>query len=201
MNHASVFWRPILHFPSTFLRNDISMIIVERATIDDTQGIEDVFYKTWLFVYPNRRLGITEEDIREYFKDIYSEATHGKIMDHIFSSPDDELLLVAKENDMVVGVCRAIKKEEYNELDAEYVLPEYQGHGIGSLFWEKVKTFLGTKKDIIVRVPVYNIHTIRFFIERGFVDVGKRIEEERFRMPISKKIIPHVELVLKAYSQ
>ncbi|MFA6095122.1 MAG: GNAT family N-acetyltransferase [Candidatus Paceibacterota bacterium] len=175
------------------------MIVVEKPIGEDVQGIEDVFYKTWLLMFPNQRYGITEEDIREYFKDIYSDVVDTQITKYIFSMPENELFLVAKENEVVVGICRAKKGSIHNELDVEYVLPEYQGRGVGSLFWEKVKNFLGNEKDTIVRVPIYNKRAIKFYTERGFVDTGKQILDERLRMPVSKNIIPEVELVLKAH--
>lgn len=49
------------------------MINIQKPTKEDTKGIQRVFYDTWLSVYPNKEIGITEEDIKEKLKNAFFE--------------------------------------------------------------------------------------------------------------------------------
>jgi ribosomal protein S18 acetylase RimI-like enzyme len=104
--------------------------------------------------------------------------------------------MVAKDGARVVGVCLFVERETCNQLQSIYVLPEYQGKGIGALFWKKCLAFLDPAKETIVQVATYNKKAIDFYSRLGFIDTGKRFTEERHRMPISKALIPEMEMVL-----
>ena len=173
------------------------MIIIQKPTIDDVRGIQNVFYKTWLATYPNKEVGITEEDIEERFKNRFSKENMEKRSGHYLNLPHNQTFLIAKDGLNVVGVCIFINKEEFNELQAIYVLPEYQGKGIGMMFWEKIKEFLDRNKDTIVHVAIYNKNAIFFYKKLGFVDTGKRFSDEKFKMPISGAVIPEMEMIIK----
>lgn len=174
------------------------MISIQRPTKDDVNGIQEVFYKTWLETYPNKEAGITIEDIEERFKDRYSPDKIKKRLARILNLSPDLLFLVAKDDGKVVGVCNLEKFETYNKLSAIYVLPDYQGQGIGKMFWEEVKEFFGEDKDIIVQVVIYNSRAIDFYQKLGFIDTGKRFTEETLRMPISGKMFQEMEMIIKA---
>jgi GNAT superfamily N-acetyltransferase len=174
------------------------MITIQKPTKEDIEGIQEVFYKTWLITYPSKDVGITAGDIEEKFKGRKTSEAIQKITKLIFEATENQLFLVAKEEDSVVGVCRIEKKEMYNELMAIYVLPGYQRKGIGIMFWKKVKEFFGDEKDIVVRVATYNIQAINFYQKLGFIDTGKRFVQENFKMPISGSYIPEIELIKKS---
>ncbi|MEI6042703.1 MAG: GNAT family N-acetyltransferase [bacterium] len=167
-------------------------ITIQKATPVDVLGIGEVFYKTWLATYPNEEIGITTEDVEFRFKD--RKNRDGSKFANI---PDNELFLVAKEGDGVVGVCDLIKHHEKNELKAIYILPEYQGRGIGKKFWNEALKFFDLKKDTIVNVVTYNNNAIEFYKRLGFEDLGKRFMDEHFRME-SGAIPPEMEMVMPA---
>lgn len=154
-----------------------SNITIQKATPGDALEIGEVFYRTWLATYPNKEHGITIEDIEYVFKDRASRDGS-----KFANMPDNEVYYTAKDNGHVVGVCRLIKHEDKNELKAIYVLPEYQGRGVGKMFWNEALKFFNSKKDIIVNVVVYNTNAIEFYKKLGFKDTGKRFLDERFRM-------------------
>ena len=174
------------------------IIKIQKPTIKDVRKIQKVFYETWLSTYPNKKAGITKEDIEEKFKNRLYRKVIQKRSEDISNISKNRLFLIAKISTLIVGVCKITKEKKYNQLEAIYVLPDYQGKGIGSLFWEKIMVFFGTKKDIIVRVAVYNKKAIEFYKKLGFTDTGKRFYEERYRMPISGKCIPEMEMIIKA---
>lgn len=104
--------------------------------------------------------------------------------------------MVAKNDEKIVGVCRIIKENNFNKLEAIYVLPDFQGRGIGKMFWAEALKFWDNEKKIIVQVATYNTNAIRFYERLGFVDHGKRFTDENLRMPISGVFIPEMELVI-----
>jgi len=172
------------------------MITIQKPNKEDVKDIQQVFYKTWLATYPNSDIGITVEDIEERFKNRFSEKAIQKRLDDISNKNSDKLFLVAKDNNEVVGVCRVIKEDKLNKLEAIYVLPEFQGQGIGKMFWIEALKFWNNDKIIIVQVASYNSNAIRFYERLGFVDTGKRFTDENLKMPVSGILIPEMELVI-----
>jgi ribosomal protein S18 acetylase RimI-like enzyme len=171
----------------------IPTIEVSRATPEDVASVQNVLYRVWLTTYPNKALGITVADIEEMYKDRNSEETLARMRERIFSP--SEITLVAKENDKVVGVCRVIRREDKDVMEAIYVLPEYQRLGIGSAIWREIEKLLPNRK-IIVQVATYNTDAIEFYKRCGFRDTGKRWEEKKFRLR-SGTAIPAMEMLAK----
>jgi len=169
-----------------------SNITIQKAEPGDAQGIGEVFYKTWLTTYPNKEFGVTIEDVNFIFKDI-KKADGSK---HA-SLPDNTVYFTAKENGYIIGVCKLIKHEDKNELKAIYVLPEYQGKGIGKMFWAEALNFFDSTKDTVVRVVTYNKNAIEFYKKLGFKDTEKIIYDETFRMQ-SGAIPPEIEMIIPA---
>jgi len=139
-------------------------------------------------------LGITVADIEEMYKDRNSEETLARIRERI--SCACELSLVAKENGNVVGVCRVIRRDDKDVMEAIYVLPEYQHLGIGRAIWRELEKLLDPNRKIIVQVATYNKDAIEFYKRCGFSDTGKRWEEKRFRLR-SGAAIPAMEMLAK----
>lgn len=172
----------------------MSEVIIRKSEAKDVEQVMDVFYKTWLATYPNKEVGITEEDVHERYKNSFTEEEFSKRRKYYDTEHQNESFLVAEIGDKVVGVCFSIIREECNQLQAIYVLPEYQGKGIGKMFWEDMVKFFDKDKKIIVQVATYNTGAIEFYKKLGFTDNGNRLSEESYRMPISKVIIPAMEL-------
>lgn len=173
------------------------MITIQRPLPKDVLGIQKVFYETWLATYQNKEVGVTEEDIEEKFKNRFSQEAIQKRTDEILNITGQQLFLVAKDGDGVIGLCQAEKRESDNRLWATYVLPSCQRKGVGMMFWEELKKFFGDKNDTIVHVAFYNVQAINFYKKLGFIETGKSFTEERYKMPISGTIIPEIELILK----
>ena len=143
------------------------MIIIKEAKVKDIKGIQEVFYKTWLETYPNKKAGITVEDVEAKYKDRFSEQVISKRKAAIFDKSGKSLFLVAKDKNLVVGVCRLKKEELYNELGAIYVLPDYQRQGIGRLFWEKAIIFFHEKFAFQEAAKKHENHESRHAAYRG----------------------------------
>lgn len=160
----------------------------------DTPQIIDVFYRSWLTTYPNKELGITKDDVDAFFEHRNDQSDINARAERLSNLPPNEHFLVAKDSEKIVGVCRVVIRDEFNQLQAIYLLPEYQGKGIGMKLWDEAKKFFDETKDTIVHVATYNQKAIAFYQKLGFVDTGKRFTEERHRMPVSGVLIPEMAM-------
>lgn len=173
-------------------------IKISPATPEDAEGIQKVFYHTWIATYPNKEFNITVEDLEYRHRNMFIEENLEERRKMIREIDDSKKrFLVAKIDDKIVGVCNLHKDAEKNKMQAIYVLPEYQGRGIGKKFWQEALKYFDTSKDTYVDVVVYNTNAIKFYENLGFVDTGKRFSEERFRQR-NGALMPEMEMVLKA---
>ena len=171
-------------------------ISIVPATPEDARGVAEVFYKTWLATYPNEEAGITTDDIEDRYKGAFTEEGLAKRAERIAHPPENAAFLVAREGDKIIGVCNVMIHPEKNQLQAIYVLPEYQKRGVGQLLWEEAQSHFDAAKDTTVEVATFNEKAINFYKKLGFEETGKQFADERFRMK-SGAVIPETELVLK----
>jgi ribosomal protein S18 acetylase RimI-like enzyme len=170
-------------------------IEIVAAAPEDVRGMQEVFYRTWLATYPNEKAGVTAEDVEHRFKNAFTDETFAKRAERITNPPEGERVFVAKSGNTVVGVCRIVEREAANQLQANYVLPEYQGKGVGTLLWKEAQRHFNPEKDIIVQVAAYNQNAIDFYTGLGFEDTGKRWSDKNFQMQSGAEI-PELEMIL-----
>lgn len=170
---------------------------ISVAKLGDVEGIQDVFYLTWLDTYPNKENGITVDDIEYKFKDRLTEEGIKRATEKIVNPPEGSTTFVSKEDNKIIGVCKILVSPEENRLGAIYILPEYQGKGVGKKLWEQAIKYFNFNKDIFVSVAVYNTNAIEFYKRLGFKDTGKRWNDEKFKMK-SGATIPEMEMVINS---
>ncbi len=175
------------------------MITLRNAVPDDAYDIQNIFYKTFLKTYPNKETGITTEDVEEMFRDGFTDEKINARKEDIknISSNGKFIVAVDDQRNTAIGLCRVYVRENYNQLQAIYILPEFQKQGVGKILWDEASKFFDTNKDTIVHLATYNTEAIKFYEHLGFIDTGKRFEEERHRMPLSKILIPEMEMIIK----
>jgi len=172
-------------------------VIIDRAKPEDALAVTNVLHQTWLATYPNEKLGITKEDIEDSYKDSFSEENLERQKERIINIPSNELRLVARHEGEVIGMMTVVREVDHNRLRSAYILPAWQGQGIGQKLWSEARDFCDLTKDTLVRVADYSLGTIEFYKKLGFVDTGRRFTDERWRMK-SGSIIPEMEMVIKA---
>lgn len=175
-------------------------IEIVRPAPGDARGIATVLYKTWLAAYPNAELGITKGDIVESYRNVFSDEQIKKSEERLRNISPQEKRVVAKDGHMVVGMATLVRNAGHNQLQTIYVLPEYQGKGVGMLLWEAVCDSEDLTKDTIVHVADYNLQAIKFYEKIGFVDTGKRWTDEKWKMR-SGAHIPEMEMILARRSR
>jgi len=176
---------------------ELLKVEISLAVPEDARSIREVQYKTWLATYPNEEVGVTVEDIEDRYKDAFTDENIQKRQKRMLDKTENENYFVAKIDGKVVGFCFATKNKERNQLSAIYILPEFQGRGLGKILWDSVSTFIDTSKDTYVEVVAYNIQAIEFYKRLGFIDTGRRWSDEIFKMK-SGALLPEMEMVIKA---
>lgn len=171
--------------------NDIS---IGPAMPGDEKGIAAVHKETWIKTYPNTAAGILESDVLLLAKDFDSPESIGSWKDKICANgKNQKYVCVARDRGKVVAFCCGKKFSGYNQLSAIYILPGYQGRGIGKRLFADVYCWLGREKKIIVTPVAYNLPAIGFYKKIGFVVVkGKSSVKE---MP-GGKTMPLIEMEL-----
>lgn len=172
------------------------LIKITLAESTDARGVQEVFYRTWLATYPNKKHGITADDIEFQFKDAFTEDAIRARGEKISRRSEENRFFVAKEGERVIGLCGTVISEKENRIRAIYVLPEYQKKGIGRMLWDEAYKVFTPDGDILVDVAEYNANAISFYGKLGFVDTGKRWSDEKFRMK-SGAIIPEMEMIIR----
>ena len=161
----------------------IKVIPPERK---DMLDMVTVIYRAWLQTYPNKEVGISKVDIEHFFELSFTK----EALDLRWEKIQDNRVFIAKDDDVLVGVVILISHTDKNQLKAIYIMPEYQGKGIGSLLWKRAQEELPNKKWI-VHCASYNARAIKVYEKWGFKDTGKRWKDDKRGLQI-----PTIELEL-----
>ncbi len=173
----------------------MNTIQIERPKVHNIDEVHTLLHKTFLATYSNSELNITEALIKELIPEAFDDAKLEQQKERIIHPPKNSFYVIAKIDEIIVGVCFAVQKEEHVHLRSMYVLPEYQRRGVGKALWNALFKWSDKKKPIVVHVATYNENAIRFYKSLGFVDTGKRFTEERH--VLSNGIsIPELEMKL-----
>jgi len=175
----------------------MNQIKIVDGTANDVHDIRFIQKTTWLATYPNNDLKITKQDILSRFADDETLAGKKRIEDRKqkFSQANVHIW-VAKDREKTIGFCMAEHEPNNGRLGAIYLLPEYQGQGIGKKLMEMALKWLEKDNDIYVNVVAYNKPAIAFYQRFGFVKTGKEVTDAVAILP-SGKILPEIEMVRK----
>ena len=176
---------------------NLDNIEIVDSTPQDVFGIRNVQKITWIDTYPNLELGITKEDIKSNFsKDNTKEGSRQiEGWKSRYSDPNEHRW-VAKDGNEIVGFCVVSREKSNYRIQAIYVLPSYQGNGIGRRLFDMSLQWLGNDKDIYVNVVSYNVNAIKFYEKFGFIKTGKNVVDDIASLP-SGVTLPEIEMVKK----
>ena len=164
-------------------------IEIRDAVSTDADGIRQVQRLTWLATYPNDALGITREDIEALFAEQAAQPRR-----HAINAHTQRHLWVAKGQTGIVGMCLARTEDEIRHIQALYVLPDYQGQGIGKRLMHAALAWLGADQPVTLGVATYNTQAIAFYQRLGFVPGETSSPFPAPALP-SGRVIPEFEMV------
>ncbi len=144
-------------------------ILIEVATPEDAAAIRHIQNVVWIDTYPNEELGITVEAIKERIAKYITPEFITSLQESM-KDPSQRTWLA--KDAKIIGYCTAKKKENLNQVEAIYLLPEYHGKEVGKRLIEAALEWLGNDKDILIEVASYNGRAIRFYEKYGFKKNG-----------------------------
>lgn len=142
--------------------------------LDDVSQIQKVLYNTWVASYSEF---IPMLDIQWYFNNHYSEFDFAQMNDD-----PDTWSFVAEVKGHIVGYarCKSRPSEERFYLESLYILPEFQGNGIGRVLMKMAEdkgVSLGYDR-VWLGVMVQNTSSLQWYKKLGF----QFVEEAPFAM-------------------
>ncbi len=143
-------------------------------TLDDTSEIQKVLLNTWIASYADF---IPMSDIQWYFNNYYSEINFARLYDD-----PNTTSFVAEIKENIIGYARMKVNQEQNRcyLESLYVLPEFQGKGIGTDLLKMVeqKALQFSFNQIWLGVMEQNAPSLEWYKKLGF----QFIEQSPFQM-------------------
>lgn len=141
---------------------------------EDTAATQKVLLNTWIASYADF---IPMKDIQWYFNNYYSDINFARLHDDPNISS-----FVAEVKGHVVGYARGKINQDQNRfyLESLYVLPEFQGKGIGAELLKMVEAKAKELQylEIWLGVMVQNIPSLEWYKKLGF----QFVEESPFQM-------------------
>jgi ribosomal protein S18 acetylase RimI-like enzyme len=160
----------------------MSTIVVRPCTKGDIPAVRRITWETWLDAYASF---VPVEDLRAYFDEQYSTRSLEDFLNGESSGG-----FIAEWDGVPAGYARtSFKKDEGRfYVQSLYVLPAYQGHGLGTKLLaaseDRARDF---KADAVwLGVMVQNVRTVEWYRRIGF----QFVEEAPFTM--AKSTVNHL---------
>jgi ribosomal protein S18 acetylase RimI-like enzyme len=173
-------------------------IKISRARADDIQGIKDVYMTTFLATFSNEELGITMDDVRDGLSKVASVESIERAIIRSETNPNERLMLVAKDNERVVGICECKKDNVKGYIPSLFILPSFQKMGIGKKLMNECFLFLKDMPEIYLTVESYNDNARQFYKKLGFRETGKTFSKHLVK---SGAYVPEVEMLWNPVSK
>ena len=158
------------------------------------RAIDTVFLQTWLDTYQNHEYNIKKIDIIEHFWKLAPRLERRKIK--LESVNHNEIRIMAKEWNKIIGVCVAKKDNKKNILESIYILWSHQWKGIWRKLWGDVIEFFDKRLPVVVEVASYNQNAIAFYKKLGFYRHTWEHHNNDFHNLKNGKSIPIITMIL-----
>ncbi|WP_330949609.1 GNAT family N-acetyltransferase [Virgibacillus sp. MG-45] len=156
--------------------------IIRQATERDVSAIQHVARTSWKSTYE----GIIPEEVQNRFlAEAYSDQNMEKRLAH-------SVVFVAEQKGQVVGFANFSPNHNgKRELGAIYLLPAYQGKGIGTSLLEKGLQEFQELQELYINVEKDNEIGMHFYQAKGF-EVSSQFDDD-----FDGHILKTVRMVLK----
>jgi N-acetylglutamate synthase-like GNAT family acetyltransferase len=169
------------------------MITISPPKPEDAEGMNEVIKLSWYATYVTPEIGVTKEDIDSMYAQ--SEKRQIEVFRHRAENPkDDDISLVAKDNEKVVGIIRVKIFADHIRVRTMYVHPEYMGKGVGTSLWNEMQKLLPIDMPVIA-YPTEHTKSIDWYKKMGFAETGEKTVGEEV-MPSGAKMTG-IKMVLK----
>lgn len=84
-------------------------------------------------------------------------------------------IIVAKDNDLIVGVIILKRMKNENKISTIFVDKEYRGKGIGTELIKRSKDFFDEDVVPIITIPEHSVESFSFWIDSGKFVLNKKI--------------------------
>lgn len=173
----------------------MTSLSITPCRVSDVDRIRVVQKATWLATYPNAANGITRKAIITYFQDKARTVNWLAKVKESLANDANSYGWIATIDNTIVGYSFALKMETKNRIMALYVLPAYQGQGIGKKLMHTMLSWFANTNPVTLETASYNAKAIRFYQSFGFVDNGP-VHNEAAALSTGI-VIPEIEMVKK----
>ena len=137
-------------------------MIIRTAKLQDAEKLAAIAICVWIDTYA---VNGAEEKVSRYAMTNFTATVFAKTI-------NEKLVLVCESDNGLLGYT-VIDKPQQNKVEIEtlYVLPKFQGQGIGRSFIDKVVELY--KYNIWLSVWIENQKALRFYKHLGFVEDGE----------------------------
>lgn len=163
---------------------------VRYLSVKDLESIARVREKSWMDTYPNEGLGISAEMIRQLFlhRNVSRDPAERKA--RLQETLKDETRLaigIFDADGRLIGFLFGQKLEEFNELQAIYLDPDFIGRGAGAELMRSFLAWADPAKPSRLNVVAYNQRAINFYEKFGYSKTAKQL-------PPHGDIMPQIEM-------
>jgi len=143
---------------------------IRLARPDDLTQYTAMMQKTYEHAYTSDSIGLTKECFSiEVFN---SKDTQDYLKSRLENNAAQQSWMAVYNNKIIGGVVAKDSAGEC-EMTGFYVLPKFQGVGLGKRLWQKVLNFAGDK-DIVLDIYTHNKKAIEMYKKWGFTEDKNR---------------------------
>ena len=137
-------------------------ITIRKAETSDARRLADIAYRAWESgIYPllTQQAGIKEAEQRRLTQAVAETLSR---------------IIVAEVDGIVVAWCSRSSRRAY--IPFLFVMPELQGHGLGSMLLRRVETILELEgaDRVQLETPADNVLAVRFYEKQGYKILAMR---------------------------
>lgn len=145
-------------------------ISIRPADVVDLKAYTSMMQQTYANAYVNDSIGLTKDCFSvEVFN---SPDTQAYLRSKLINSNVQQSWLAVNDGQIVGGI--VIEDQGSScELTGFYVLPHFQGQGIGRKLWQKALQF-AKNKDITLDIYTHNKSAIELYKRWGFIEDASR---------------------------
>ena len=174
-------------------------IEILRGVATDAEDIQKLVTESSNGMY--RLCGWTEKEINDHFTPETIRDGVDKIRRAITTFTNADILLVAKDGSgRIVGCCFAERQADKNKIEAVYVLPDFQGHGLSDKLFNNVYELLDQCNDTFLDVFSLNSKAINFYNRVGFSETNDKHTDKKYAnsagimLEITEMVLPGKKL-------